>query len=237
MTHPQPRPSSKRERTRAQLIDAALSVLSVRGLEATSIDDLMEVAGMSRGTFYNYFQTRDEVLIAASRHIEDQVLKQVIGQLPDDVDDDSRIACAIHGLLGFFLANPRLGWVQIRLAGGLRWLDPAAPRDPRFASLDRALAAVVGETTSSLATLVYLEGCVLMLLRRLLEQRMNRQEAETTLTMTLRGLGIAPARLPVLMQQGRSFADSMPTTHSGTVPPRAATVLQEQLDSQGRSGG
>src|SRR5690625_7678659 len=125
----------------------------------------MEVAGMSRGTFYNYFQTRDEVLIAASRYIEDQVLKQVIGQLPDDVDDDSRIACAIHGLLGFFLANPRLRWVPIRLAGGLRWLDPAAPRDPRFASLARALAAVVGETASSLATLVYLEGCVLMLLR------------------------------------------------------------------------
>src|SRR5690625_1198075 len=105
MTHPQPRPSSKRERTRAQLIDAALSVLSVRGLEATSIDDLMEVAGMSRGTFYNYFQTRDEVLIAASRYIEDQVLKQVIGQLPDDVADDSSIACASRWILGLYLSK------------------------------------------------------------------------------------------------------------------------------------
>src|SRR5690625_1010435 len=163
MTHPQPRPSSKRERTRAQLIDAALSVLSVRGLEATSIDDLMEVAGMSRGTFYNYFQTRDEVLIAASRYIEDQVLKQVIGQLPDDVDDDSRIACAIHGLLGFFLANPRLGWVQIRLAGGLRCMDPDAPRDHRFAILVRALAADVGATPSPIDLLLCY--AVYMLLR------------------------------------------------------------------------
>lgn len=218
----------KRERTRAQLIDAALSVLMVRGLEATSIDDLMAVAGMARSTFYNYFQSRDDVLAAVSRHIETLVLEQVISHVPAAVPDDTRIACTIYGLLGFFLANPRLGWVQIRLTGGLRWLEKQSVRNARFREIDRALAAITGDEVPFLATIVYLEGSTLMLLRRLLEQHVTIAEAEATLSMTLRGLGIAEKRLPDVMKEARAFAASMPTTRCGTLPDHAAAVLQGQ---------
>ena len=63
----------KRDRTRIALIEAAIDVLADKGLEGTSIDDLMQVAGMARGTFYNYFQTREELALAVSAHIREQI--------------------------------------------------------------------------------------------------------------------------------------------------------------------
>lgn len=208
---------TKRERTRALLIDAALTVLSVRGLEGTSIDDFMEVAGMARGTFYNYFQSRDEVLVAVSRHVEKQAIDHVISCVPAELDDASRIAAATFGLLWFFLSNPRLGWVQIRLAGGLRWMETQTERHPQFQDIDRSLAAIIGEDVPPLSAVIYLEGAILMLLRRLLEQRVTPEEAEQTLRMTFRGLGIPARRLPSIMATARKFAQTLKTAEEGVV--------------------
>ena len=52
----------KRERTRAQLVDAALRVFSVRGVAAGTIQEIADVAGMTPGTVYNHFKTKEEVL-------------------------------------------------------------------------------------------------------------------------------------------------------------------------------
>lgn len=53
----------KKERTRQQLIAAAVDVLAERG-EAFSISDVATRAGMANGTFYNYFNDRDELIDA-----------------------------------------------------------------------------------------------------------------------------------------------------------------------------
>lgn len=55
----------RRRRMRARLIEAATLVFAERGPEATQIDDVIREAGVSRGTFYNYFRSTDELLHAA----------------------------------------------------------------------------------------------------------------------------------------------------------------------------
>ena len=52
----------KRERTRTQLVDAALKVFSVRGVAGGTIQEIADVAGMTTGTVYNHFKTKEEVL-------------------------------------------------------------------------------------------------------------------------------------------------------------------------------
>ncbi len=52
----------KRERTRAQLVDAAIKVYSARGVAAATVQEIADVAGMTTGTVYNHFKTKDEVL-------------------------------------------------------------------------------------------------------------------------------------------------------------------------------
>lgn len=52
----------KRERTRRQLLAAAISVFGERGMEAARIQEIAAVAGMATATVYNHFSTREEVV-------------------------------------------------------------------------------------------------------------------------------------------------------------------------------
>src|ERR1700730_11565719 len=64
---PEPRVTpAKRDRTRATLIRAAFSVYARQGFDAPTIDDFIAEAQVSRGTFYNYFQTREDLMAAVA---------------------------------------------------------------------------------------------------------------------------------------------------------------------------
>ena len=57
----------KRERTRRQLIAAGSAVLAEKGT-ALTISDVVARAEVSNGTFYNYFNDRDELIDALAEH-------------------------------------------------------------------------------------------------------------------------------------------------------------------------
>ncbi len=54
--------SSRRERTREALRDAALHRFVAHGFEATSVADIAADVGVTTRTFYRYFASKDEVL-------------------------------------------------------------------------------------------------------------------------------------------------------------------------------
>jgi AcrR family transcriptional regulator len=49
---------------RASLIHAAREVFAAKGYHAASVGDILEVAGVARGTFYNHFPSKREVFAA-----------------------------------------------------------------------------------------------------------------------------------------------------------------------------
>src|SRR5579862_1856074 len=68
----------KRRRTRAALIEAAMKVFARLGPDAPIIDDFIAEAGVARGTFYNYFETREELLIAVATELSDRLLARML---------------------------------------------------------------------------------------------------------------------------------------------------------------
>jgi AcrR family transcriptional regulator len=54
----------KRQRTRAQLIDAAREIIRTKGFHAVSMQEVADQAGMSRGAIYGNFRNREELLFA-----------------------------------------------------------------------------------------------------------------------------------------------------------------------------
>jgi AcrR family transcriptional regulator len=79
---PPPRPSRRERRsaeTRERLYRAALRLFAERGFQETTVEDITEAADVGKGTFFNYFATKEHVLaafggerIAAVEHALDQ---------------------------------------------------------------------------------------------------------------------------------------------------------------------
>jgi AcrR family transcriptional regulator len=59
-----PAPGTKRDRTRAALIDAAARLIGEKGYHNITLDDVAALAGMSRGAIYGNFKDRDELFMA-----------------------------------------------------------------------------------------------------------------------------------------------------------------------------
>ena len=59
----QQRPGGKREvgkiERRDRLYEAALALFREQGYEATTVDQITRQAGVAKGTFFNYFPTKD----------------------------------------------------------------------------------------------------------------------------------------------------------------------------------
>lgn len=56
-----------------QVIESALKLFMKNGYQATSIQDILEDSGISKGTFYNYFSSKQEVLIEGIKNIHHEV--------------------------------------------------------------------------------------------------------------------------------------------------------------------
>ena len=62
MTQPQPLPNA-----REKLLAAAVRLVREKGYDATSVDSLCEVAGVTKGAFFHHFKSKDELAVAASQ--------------------------------------------------------------------------------------------------------------------------------------------------------------------------
>ena len=62
-----PKTGAKRD-ARSKLLDAALSVIRTKGYSAASVDELCAAAGVTKGAFFHYFKSKDELGVAAADH-------------------------------------------------------------------------------------------------------------------------------------------------------------------------
>jgi AcrR family transcriptional regulator len=79
----------KGERTRARLVDAARRVLERDGYLDTRVSDITTEVGMSSGTFYTYFDGKEDVFAAVVDEFQDQLLNPGKGHRlgPEDAEE------------------------------------------------------------------------------------------------------------------------------------------------------
>jgi AcrR family transcriptional regulator len=56
--------------TRKRILETALSLFREKGFDQVSIDEITSSAGVSKGSFYTYFQTKSDIIIEEFRRID-----------------------------------------------------------------------------------------------------------------------------------------------------------------------
>ncbi|CAK7281156.1 TetR/AcrR family transcriptional regulator [Streptomyces sp. RM1] len=70
-------PTKRRPITRAALTDSALELFLEKGFHATSISDIVERAGLTRGAFYSNYRDKEELFLALYDAHTDRLLTEL----------------------------------------------------------------------------------------------------------------------------------------------------------------
>lgn len=54
--------------SKEKLLDAALQVIRAKGYTATRIEDICEAAGLTKGSFFHHFKSKEDLAVAAAEH-------------------------------------------------------------------------------------------------------------------------------------------------------------------------
>lgn len=95
-TTPVRRRNKRSENTIQTILDATEVVILESGVERVSILDVCNEAGISRGTFYRYFSSQDELLEAFSRHKRDRFHQSLTDALAPYEQPDERFDALIR---------------------------------------------------------------------------------------------------------------------------------------------
>lgn len=151
------RGTRRRQRTRAALIDAARRLMATRGIDAVPVAELTEEADVAVGSFYNHFQSKEELLEAVIAETV-EARGATIDRLTAGMSDPAHVLSTGARLTVRSLdRDPVWGWLMMRVLpfGGylraslgtrlLRDLQ-AGFRAGRFSASDEetALAAIGG---------------------------------------------------------------------------------------------
>ena len=78
--------SVRRERMRLILVEAATQLFAEKGVDATTIDEIVVRAGVAKGTFYNYFIDRSTIAVAVAARIRHE-LNAAVGEINEGIED------------------------------------------------------------------------------------------------------------------------------------------------------
>ncbi len=130
------RARAQREERRAQILEAALHVFASKGYHAASITDLVDAAGVARGTFYLYFESKNDVFVA----LLDELLSTFRGSVKGvDLSDgaapvDEQLVATLVRILDAAASSRSLATILFRQAVGLD-----AEIDGRLSAFEGAL--------------------------------------------------------------------------------------------------
>jgi AcrR family transcriptional regulator len=181
--------AQRRQRTRMRLVESAMTVFAARGFEGSVIDDVITTAGVSRGTFYNYFRSSEELLAAVARQVGDEMLRIVDPVVRLETDPAVRVATGIRLVFGIARNYPQLAAFMVR--GG-----PAAISTQGLATeyLPRDLAdgVAAGRFTAMSPRLAFdlVTGAILAAFHSLLTAQVPDRYAEDMARMILQALGV-----------------------------------------------
>ncbi len=178
--------AERKSRTREKLLAAAARVVSELGETRARIDDFIVAAGISRGSFYNYYSTREELLDDLWARVGSEPFYDIQQESRSVSDPAERFATEARLIFRRAARDPIWGWLVYSLSdmgkvpqdllgfpkpdliighrqGRFRFLDLDCANDLVVSALRRALLGILRQERDE----DYGMGIVELLLRAL----------------------------------------------------------------------
>jgi AcrR family transcriptional regulator len=116
MTTPNPDPTQE---TRARILEAAVKVFATKGYHGTKVDDIVSESNTSKGSFYFYFPSKQDIFLALSDTFADLLESRLIQAMDKESHGLQQMDAALSASLDLFGKYRGLAKIALVQAVGL----------------------------------------------------------------------------------------------------------------------
>jgi AcrR family transcriptional regulator len=142
------RPRAEDAGGRDAILDAAAAVFTERGYRGATVDAILARAGLSKGTFYWHFESKDELMLAVLAERVERPVKELIEMLRSAPVDEN-MSLVANRRFAEFLERGREAILLEHEYEGLAARDPRLRR--RYARQRRQLRSALAEALAARA--------------------------------------------------------------------------------------
>lgn len=96
----------KARETYMRLLEAAAQVVGEDGYADASVAKITQLAGVAQGTFYNYFESRQQIFDQLLPYMGRQMLDHIRDTVASDLKGPAREEARLRGFFGYLIAHP-----------------------------------------------------------------------------------------------------------------------------------
>ena len=215
------------ERTRAALIAAGQRLFCERSVDAVTVDDIVGLAEVGKGSFYNHFEDREALCRAVTGEIRARV-EDAVERANASTDDPAQaVARGVCTYFRFALDDPMRAGVLLRVYGGHTSICAPLNRGV-VADVSKGLGAGRFAVPTTEAGVLLVLGVAQMGLARVVQEPVASFAvalAQQLCCLMLRGLGVPFAEADLLASQASdsivrsgAYADRSAQPEGGSTP-------------------
>ena len=137
---------TKAERTKAYVIEKSALLFNMQGYQATSLSDVMEATGLSKGSIYGNFENKDELAVAVYKYNFGLVAKR----LSELMRAKSKAEDQLKAMINFY----RTDWKIIFERGGCPLLNASVEANDGLACLKDPVQQSIEKWASDLVVII-----------------------------------------------------------------------------------
>lgn len=102
----------KKKETREKIFSNAMQLFRMQGFTATSVEQITQHADVGKGTFYNYFPTKESVILEFSRRTCQELVNN--GRQKPSLSTRLRLGTLLKDWAEFMIKDREIAWVTVR---------------------------------------------------------------------------------------------------------------------------
>jgi AcrR family transcriptional regulator len=190
---PPPKLGGKRERTRKKILEAAFGLIGNEQGLTVRIEQICAAAHISRGTFYNYFTSLEQLFEVLAIELSHDLNRALVSTWDETRSHAEGSNAAVQHYLNYARRDPAWAWAMVHLSA----FGPAFGAESWEAchrSIAKGIEAGEFDVPNATVGRDLMTGTVLATVRTTLRSGGGRSEPRITAYHLLRALGVPDAR-------------------------------------------